>query len=74
MMRIQISLTEEEYESAKLEANRLGISLADLLRRLLRTVLYVDKNKPWMRYAGLVQSGYRHSSQNIDDIIYGQKD
>ena len=45
MIRTQISLSEEEYQAAKAEAARLGISLAELLRRSLRTVLPVDKSK-----------------------------
>lgn len=74
MIRTQISLTEQEYRAAKREAKRLGISLAELLRRSLRTVTSVDRSKPWMRYAGMVQSGNSQSSQNIDDVIYGRKD
>lgn len=74
MIRTQVSLTEEEYEAAKLEAQRLGVSLAELLRRSLRTMLPVDKNKPWMRFAGMIESGDANASQNIDDVVYGQKD
>lgn len=74
MIRTQISLTEEEYKSAKREAQRLGISLAELLRRSLRTLIDVDKSKPWMRYAGMVETGDPRSSQRIDDIVYGQKE
>ena len=74
MVRTQISLSEEEYEAAKAEAARLGISLAELLRRSLRTMLPVDKAKPWMRYSGMVTTGDPNSSQNIDDIVYGDKD
>lgn len=74
MVRTQISLTEEEYEAAKLEAARLGISLAELLRRSLRSVIPVDETKPWMRFAGLVASGDSRSSQGIDDVVYGAKD
>ncbi len=74
MIRTQVSLSEKEYEAAKREAQRLGISLAELLRRSLRSLLPVDGSSPWMRYAGLVESGDRHSSQRIDDVIYGQKD
>ena len=73
MVRTQISLTEDEYAAAKREAMRLGISLAELLRRSLRNILPVDKSKPWMRYAGMVESGDSKSSQHIDDIVYGQK-
>lgn len=74
MVRTQVSLTEEEYEAAKAEARRLGISLAELLRRSLRSILPVDPSKPWMRYAGIVESGDRKSSQRIDDVVYGHKD
>ncbi len=74
MVRTQISLSEDEYSAAKHEAARLGISLAELLRRSLRTVLPVNDSHPWMRYAGMVETGDPKSSQNIDDVIYGRKD
>ena len=73
MIRTQISLSEDEYKAAKREAMRLGISLAELLRRSLRTMLPPDQSKPWMRYAGMVESGDPESSRRIDDVIYGQK-
>ena len=73
MVRTQISLSEQEYEAAKREAARLGISLAELLRRSLRSVLPVDGMKPRMRYAGMIESGDPESSRRIDDIVYGQK-
>lgn len=74
MIRTQISLSDEEYEAAKRESRRLGISLAELLRRSLRHMLPVDQSKPWMRYAGMIESGDPRSSQHIDDVVYGQKD
>jgi hypothetical protein len=74
MIRTQVSLSEAEYSAAKREARRLGISLAELLRRSLRGVLPVDESKPWMRFAGMVESGDPHSSQHVDDIVYGRKD
>ena len=74
MIRTQISLTEEEYAAAKREAARLGISMAELLRRSLRGVLPVDETKPWMRYAGMVETGDAVSSRTIDDVVYGSKD
>jgi hypothetical protein len=74
MVRTQISLSEEEYAAAKREARRLGISLAELLRRSLRTALPANDTKPWMRYAGMVESGDAQSSQHIDDVIYGRKE
>ena len=74
MIRTQISLSQEEYEAAKRESRRLGISMAELLRRSLRQVLPVDETKPWMRYAGMIESGNPKSSQGIDDVVYGQKE
>jgi len=74
MIRTQISLSEEEYGAARCEAKRLGISLAELLRRSLREVLSADTSKPWIRYAGMVETGDAHSSQRIDIVVYGQED
>jgi len=74
MIRTQISLSGAEYNAAKREAKRLGISLAELLRRSLRTLLPADESKPWMRYAGMIETGDPSASQKIDDVVYGQKD
>ena len=73
MIRTQISLSKEEYQAAKAEAARLGISLAELLRRSVRQLLPADETRPWMRYAGMVESGEKDASQKIDEIVYGQK-
>jgi len=73
MIRTQVSLSEEEYAAAKREAANLGISLAELLRRSLRTMLPVDESRPWICYAGLVGSGDPQSSQRVDDVVYGQR-
>jgi hypothetical protein len=54
MIRTQISLREDEYVAAKREAERQGISLAELLRRSLRGLLPVAGQPPWMRFAGAV--------------------
>ena len=74
MIRTQISLSRREYDAAKREARRLGISLAELLRRSLRTILPADDSKPWMRYAGMIETGDPRASRKIDDVVYGQKD
>jgi len=66
-------LTKEEYDAAKAEAAKLGISLAELLRRSVRHILPADQSKPWMRYAGMIETGDRDASQKIDEIVYGQK-
>jgi hypothetical protein len=74
MIRTQVGLPELEYRAAKREARRLGISLAELLRRSLRTLIPADDSRPWMRYAGMVETGDPRSSRRIDDVVYGQKD
>ena len=73
MMRTQVSLTEAEYRAAKREAAQLGISLAELLRRSLRTLIPSDESKPWMRYAGMVETGDPRSSTPIDEVVYGKR-
>jgi hypothetical protein len=72
MNRAQISLSPEEYAAAKSEANRLGISLAELLRRSLLAVLPQRGNSPWMKFVGMVESGDSDSSMHIDKIVYGE--
>jgi hypothetical protein len=74
MLRTQISLPREDYEAAKAEAERLGISLAEFMRRALRAALPGDDSRPWMRYAGMVESGDPESSRHVDDVVYGRKD
>jgi len=74
MIRTQISLDDQDYELARREAADLGISFAELVRRALRRVLPTPREPAWMRYAGCVQSGDAHSSETIDDVVYGAKD
>ena len=74
MTRIQISLDAREYELVKTEAKALGISVAEFVRRAIRQSLLADNEAPWMRYAGLVDSGNPHSSQAVDEMVYGSKD
>lgn len=79
MIRTQVSLSKDEYQLAKETARKMGISLAELLRRALH-LLFPAGVKPhaaakkWLRYEGLVASENPKSSQEIDDVIYGQKD
>jgi hypothetical protein len=74
MIRTQVSLDQQDYALAKREAKALGISVAEFVRRAVRRVLPASGAAPWMRYAGLVESGNARSSQSIDDIVYGHKD
>jgi hypothetical protein len=74
MIRTQVSLDEREYRLAQKEAAALGISVAEFVRRAIREALSPAGERPWMKYAGLVESGDPHSSRSIDDLVYGAKE
>jgi hypothetical protein len=74
MLRTQVSLDEQDYKLARKEAAALGISVAEYVRRAIRSTLPSSGQPKWMRYAGLVESGNSQSSQSIDEIVYGDKD
>ena len=73
MLSTQISLSREDYDAAKAEAARLGISLAEFVRRAVRDALPADLSRPWMHYAGMVETGDPDSSGSVDDVVYGRK-
>ena len=73
-IRTQIRLDKKEYDLAKRQAAELGISLAEFIRRAVRERLTVSEEKPWMKYIGFVESGDPHSSQSIDEIVYGSRE
>lgn len=73
MIRTQISLDKTEYALAKMQASALGISLAELIRRAVREQLPAQGEGAWMKYSGFVATGDPHSSQSIDEIVYGTK-
>jgi hypothetical protein len=73
MIRTQVSLDEREYALAKREAQALGVSVAEFVRRAIREALPPRGEGPWMRFAGFVETGNPRSSQSIDGIVYGQK-
>lgn len=74
MIRTQISLDSSEYDLAKAQAAALGISVAEFIRRAVRRQLPVSGEGAWMKYAGFVESGDPHSSQSVDELVYGAKD
>lgn len=74
MIRTQVSLENREYMLAKKEAKALGISVAEFVRRAVSDKLPPSGQPPWMRYAGMVESGDAQSSLSIDEIVYGSKD
>ncbi len=74
MIRTQISLDKHEYELAKQQARAIGVSVAEYVRRALRNSLPGENEAPWMKFAGLVETGDPRSSQSVDELIYGRKD
>ena len=73
MIRTQVSLDKREYTLARKKAKSLGISLSEFIRRAIKQQLAPAVGSPWMRYAGMVESGDLRSSQTIDEIVYGTK-
>ena len=74
MIRTQVSLDAREYQLAKRQARVMGISVAEFVRRAVREALPINGQKPWMQFAGLVETGDAHSSLSVDELVYGQKD
>ncbi len=71
MIRTQVSLDAQLYKEAKAEARRRGISFAELCRRALaRTLRQRGGDKPWMRFAGALQSGDPEASRTVDEVVY----
>ena len=74
MLRTQVSLDGDMYNRVKAEARRQGISVAELLRRALASALQptISRNRPWMRFAGTLESRDAGSSRSVDTIVYGR--
>jgi hypothetical protein len=71
MIRTQVSFEERMYREAQAEARRRGISFAELCRRAMAGVLRSRSGeRPWMRYAGIVQSGDPDASRTVDQVVY----
>ena len=70
MIRTRFRLTEQEYRAARGEAERLGISLTELVRQSLRCLIQSADEPAWMRYAGMVNSATR-SGPSVDEVVYG---
>lgn len=74
MIRTQVSLEPEDYRAAKEEARRLGMSVAEFVRRAVARSLGERRRtkRPWMRHAGIVSSGDPDSSSRVNEIVYGR--
>jgi hypothetical protein len=73
LRRTQISFDELEYAAVEQAAGSLGLSVAEFVRRAVRESLRRGETRPWMTYAGMVQTGNSRSSQLIDEVVYGRR-
>jgi len=71
VIRTKIRLDEADHALAKQEARRLGISMAEFVRRAIHRSLRRPASAPWMLNAGFVKSGDPRSSRRIDEVVYG---
>ena len=73
MIRTQISLDKHEYARLKKAAKAQGISVAEFVRRAVRGALPEQRERPWVKFVGLIESGDPNSSQTVDEVVYGHK-
>jgi post-segregation antitoxin (ccd killing protein) len=74
MIRTQISVDVDVYTRAKAVARRMGISVAELVRRgLQETIAREPTSKPWMAYAGILE-GRPEDSSTVDEVVYGRSE
>ena len=73
MIRTQVSFDNRSTLCPK--GSKVARHLARGIRasRRSRTVACAEA-APWMRYAGMVESGDPESSASIDEIVYGSSD
>ena len=74
MARVGVWLDEQVHKLAKEAAQLRGISLAEFVRRAVRSSLPTTGECRWMRFAGMVETFDARSSRTIDAVIYGHKD
>jgi hypothetical protein len=74
MIRTQVSLDPEDYRAAKEESRRLGVSVAEFVRRAVARSLgeRPRTKRPWMRHAGIVSSGDADASSRVNEVVYGR--
>lgn len=75
MIRTQVSLEKEMYEQARQEAQRQGVSFAEICRRALAQLLHQAPrgDEHWMRFAGAIDDGPPDASRSVDEVVYGRE-
>lgn len=77
MKRLQISLEPELDEALGLEAEREGVSKAEIVRRALKQrvePLPPIEEDPLFKMFGTFKGGGLRPGETIDDVVYGPKD
>lgn len=69
-----VAVTRSDLDAARQEAGRAGLTPEEFVHRALRAALPADETAPWMRYAGMVESGDPYASRTVDEIVYGHED
>ncbi len=69
-----IAVTREDRDAAVREARRAGVTPEEYVHRALLAALPPDAGAPWMRYAGIVESGDPRASGTVDEVVYGHED
>jgi hypothetical protein len=62
----------EDHKALKAAAKPADVQVAE--SHSLRTPLPEDRKRPWMRFAGMVESGHTDASQTVDELVYRSKD
>lgn len=77
MLRTQINLREEQYHLLRIQAQREGESISELIRKLLDSAMRIkEKNNAYIllemaKAAG--KSGVKNLSANYKQVLYGGK-
>jgi len=76
MHRTQISLEERQYERLAQEAGRLGISLSELIRRLISQYFkdQPDRGQPLDRIAGIAEGTSKPVGREHNRYLYDKED
>ncbi len=71
--RQALNCTFDELVETSWEAKRQGISFAELCRQAVGRILRrkAPAEKPWMRYAGIIEDDAPQASQSVDEVVYG---
>jgi hypothetical protein len=76
MHRTQISLEQEQYEALQREAQRLGVSMSELIRRLVRD--HFDRKPagpdPLVLLAGIAEGAGEAVGRRHNRFLYGKPD